>query len=323
MGLCIRDESASVPDYYKQKREAEKQLGRELSHDEFKRSFLHVSERSSLSGGGTSVFDPCVCEMDYTWYTAAGDEILDPFAGGSVRGIVAHQLGRTYTGIELRPEQVDANRIQAAEIIGDNPPEWICGDSANMDALIGGRTFDHIMTCPPYGDLERYSDDPADISNMDDDEFDVTYRNIIAKSVERLRDNRFATVVVGNYRDRKGYLRDLSGITIRAMEDAGARYYNDQILVTPAGSLPIRTRKQFESSRKIGRRHQYVLTFVKGDPRKATERIGSVQLSGLDLSGVQKRTYSFPETANDVTEYLDAQQDAAGAIVASIRAYIS
>lgn len=323
MGLCIRDESASVPDYYKQKREVEKQLGRELSHDEFKRSFLYVPEHSGLSGGGTSVFDPCVCEMDYTWYTAAGDEILDPFAGGSVRGIVAHQLGRTYTGIELRPEQVDANRIQADEILDGDKPEWICGDSANMDALLGGRTFDHIMTCPPYGDLEQYSDDPADISNMDDDEFDVTYRTIIAKAVEHLRDNRFATVVVGNYRDRKGYLRDLSGITIRAMEDAGARYYNDQILVTPAGSLPIRTRKQFESSRKIGRRHQYILTFVKGDPRKATERIGAVQLSGLDLSGVQKRTYAFPETANDVTEYLDTQQDAAGVIVASVRAYIS
>lgn len=323
MGLCIHDESASVPDYYKQKREAEKQLGRELSHDEFKRTFLHVPERSGLSGGGTSVFDPCVCEMDYTWYTAAGDEILDPFAGGSVRGIVAHQLGRTYTGIELRPEQVNANRMQAAEIIGGNPPEWICGDSANMDALLGSRTFDHIMTCPPYGDLEQYSDDPADISNMDNDEFDATYHAIIAKAVEHLRDNRFATVVVGNYRDRKGYLRDLSGITIRAMEDAGARYYNDQILVTPAGSLPIRTRKQFESSRKIGRRHQYILTFVKGDPRKATERIGAVQLSGLDLSGVQKRTYAFPETANDVTEYLDTQQDAAGVIVDSVRAYIS
>lgn len=323
MGLCIRDESASVPDYYKQKREAEKQLGRELSHDEFKRSFLHVSERSSLSRGGTSVFDPCVCEMDYTWYTAAGDEILDPFAGGSVRGIVAHQLGRTYTGIELRPEQVDANRLQAAEIIGDNPPEWICGDSANMDALLDGRMFDHVMTCPPYGDLEQYSDDPADISNMDNDEFDATYRTIIKKAIEHLRDDRFATVVVGNYRDRKGYLRDLVGITVRAMEDAGARYYNDQILVTPAGSLPIRTRKQFESSRKVGRRHQYILTFVKGDPRKATERIGAVQLSGLDLSGVQRRTYAFPETANDVTEYLDAQQDAAGVIVDSVRAHMS
>lgn len=323
MGLLISSASGSVPDYYKQKRAAERREGRTISNEEFERTFLHVPERSGLSGGGTSVFDPCVCEMDYTWYTAAGDEILDPFAGGSVRGIVAHQLGRSYTGIELRPEQVDANRLQAAEIIGDNPPEWICGDSANMGALLDGRTFDHIMTCPPYGDLEQYSDNPADISNMSDDEFDATYRAILTRAVEHLRDDRFATVVVGNYRNRKGYLRDLVGITVRAMDDAGAHYYNDQILITPAGSLPIRTRKQFESSRKIGRRHQYILTFVKGDPRKATERIGAVQLSGLDLSGVQKRTYAFPETANDVTEYLDTQQDAAGVIVDSVRAYIS
>lgn len=320
MGLLFSSKSGQVESYYRQKRAAEQREGRKLTNEEFEQSFLTVPERSSLGGGGTSVFDPCVCEMDYTWYTTAGDEILDPFAGGSVRGIVAHQLGRAYTGIELRPEQVDANRLQAAEIIGDNPPEWICGDSANMDALLGGRTFDHIMTCPPYGDLEQYSDNPADISNMDDDEFDATYRAILTRAVEHLRDDRFATIVVGNYRDRRGYLRDLAGITIRAMEDAGARYYNDQILVTPAGSLPIRTRKQFESSRKIGRRHQYILTFVKGDPKAATERIGPVQLSGLNLSGVQKRTYAFPETANDVTEYLDTQQDAAGVIVDSVRA---
>lgn len=323
MGLLFSSKSGQVPDYYKQKRDAEARLGRELTVEEFERSYLNVPERSGISGGGTSVFDPCLCEMDYIWYTSPGDEILDPFAGGSVRGIVAHQLGRTYTGIELRPEQVDANMLQAEEIADGNPPKWICGDSADMDTYLGGSSFDHILTCPPYGDLERYSDDPADISNMSDADFDATYRLILSKAVQHLRDDRFATIVVGNYRDRGGYLRDLVGLTVRAMEDAGARYYNDQILVTPAGSLPIRVRKQFEASRKVGRRHQYILTFVKGDPRRATERIGAVNVTGLDMSGVQRRTYAFPETANDVTEYLDTQQDAAGVIVDSVRALMS
>jgi len=36
--------------------------------------------------------------------------VLDPFAGGSVRGIVASRLGYRYVGIELRQEQVEANR---------------------------------------------------------------------------------------------------------------------------------------------------------------------------------------------------------------------
>lgn len=231
-----------------------------------------------MSDSGTSVFDPCLCELDYAWFTAVGDAILDPFAGGSVRGIVASAMGRDYTGIELRPEQVEANRRQGDEICGEDAPRWVNGDSLNMDDLLGDAEFDHVFTCPPYGDLEVYSDDPADISNMADDDFDEAYSQIIGLAAKRLKEDRFATIVVGNYRDSKGTLRDLCGITIRAAEQAGLRYYNDLILVTPAGSLPIRVGKQFTASRKVGRRHQYVLNFVKGDPKRATERLGEVSL---------------------------------------------
>jgi tRNA G10 N-methylase Trm11 len=31
-----------------------------------------------------------------------GDNIYDPFCGGSVRGIVAGKMGRDYTGIDVR-----------------------------------------------------------------------------------------------------------------------------------------------------------------------------------------------------------------------------
>lgn len=104
MGLLFSSQAVIDEGYYRKKRSAERRLGKTLTNDEFESAYLNVTERSGLGNGGTSVFDPCVCEMDYTWYTAPGDEILDPFAGGSVRGIVAHQLGRTYTGIELRQE---------------------------------------------------------------------------------------------------------------------------------------------------------------------------------------------------------------------------
>ena len=43
--------------------------------------------------------------------------MLDPFAGGSVRGLVAEYLGYTYTGIELRQEQVEENQKQAKEML--------------------------------------------------------------------------------------------------------------------------------------------------------------------------------------------------------------
>jgi len=65
--------------------------------------------------------------------------------------------------------------------------------------------------------------------------------------------------------------------TIGAFCDAGMALYNDAVLVTALGSLPIRVGAQFGSSRKLGKTHQNVLVFVKGDPRKATEDIGPVE----------------------------------------------
>lgn len=281
-GLTISNLSGRVPDYYWQKQRAEERAGRALTRSEFERDWLEVGDGSSIKYTGTSVFDPVLCELDYAWFSAPGDSVFDPFAGGSVRGIVAERMGRRYTGIELRREQVDANRGQGMAIC-DECPEWVCGDSADMDALLGDRDFDHILTCPPYGDLERYSDDAADLSTMAPEDFDAAYSEILRLAVAHLRQDRFATIVVGDYRDRRGMLRDLAGITVRAMEAAGASLYNDMVMVTPVGSLAVRVPRQFRATRKVGRRHQYVLNFVKGDPRAAVERLGDVEVPDIGV----------------------------------------
>jgi len=49
-------------------------------------------------------------------------------------------------------------------------------------------------------------------------------------------------------------------------------------LVTSVGSLPIRVGRQFASGRKLGKTHQNVLVFVKGDGKKATEACGPVEV---------------------------------------------
>ena len=221
---------------------------------------------SRTSDTGTSIFNAALCEILLAWFSREGDSVLDPFAGGSVRGVVANSMGRRYTGVELRAEQVEANREQGAKICPGKEPRWIIGDSSGIDALAGDAApYDFILTCPPYGDLEEYSDDPADLSHMDVKSFDEAYARIIRKTVGLLATDRFAAVVVGNYRDARGFLVDLAGKTVRMMEDAGAKFYDDFIVVQPCGSLPIRTRKQFLVSRKAGRRHQFALVFCKGN----------------------------------------------------------
>jgi len=280
MGVLFQSKVAQDPAYYAKKRAAEKDAGRKLTNSEFEDLYMKEENKGTLSSTGTSIFDPVLCETQYLWFTKKGDKIIDPFSGGSVRGIVAVETGRSYVGVDLRQEQIDAN-IANASICTNEKPTWICGDSQNIDVLANGK-YDFMFTCPPYGNLEKYSDDPNDLSNMDDSDFDEIYREILHKTVGMLNNDRFASIVVGNYRNKEGILRDLVGLTVRAMEEAGAHYYNDFIYVTPCGSLPIRIGKQFRSSRKAGKTHQYCLNFIKGDSKKATERLGEVEIPDLD-----------------------------------------
>lgn len=243
----------------------------ELAYSGAAKSFDYYRQKEGLretsQEQGTSIFDPALCEAAYRWFCAGGGQVVDPFAGGSVRGIVAAQLGLNYWGCDLRAEQVEANREQAASICGDMKPQWVCGDS--METLATAPSADFIFSCPPYGDLEVYSDDPADLSNMEWHTFVAAYKRIILRAIGKLKDDRFACFVVGDFRDPKGFYRDFVSTTIRAFEECGARLYNEAILVTSVGSASMRVTKQFDASRKMAKTHQNVLVFCKGDPRKA------------------------------------------------------
>lgn len=246
--------------------------GRDPSWDEV---IEEIKKRGNYLHSGTSIFDPVLCELAYTWFTAEGFCVLDPFAGGSVRGIVAHYLGREYVGIDLSAAQIEANEQQAAYIIPDSRPRWIVGNSLTD---MPGEEFDFIFSCPPYYDLEIYSDDPGDLSNYDEYAgFIEDYRAIIGGAVDRLKEDRFACFVVGDVRASDGNYRNFVSDTIAAFRAAGAELYNEAILVTALGSLPIRASHQFEAGRKLGKTHQNVLVFVKGDWRAATEACGDIE----------------------------------------------
>jgi hypothetical protein len=219
----------------------------------------------------TSVFDPVLCELAYKWFCPPGGQIVDPFAGGSVRGLVAGLQGFRYHGIDLRAEQIDANEQQRLTIAPDAPIKWVCGDS--MDEMENAPSSDFVFSCPPYGDLERYSDDPSDLSTMEYHTFLAAYKRIILRCAQNLKDNRLACFVVGDFRDKKtGMYRGFVADTINAFREVGMPLYNDAVLVTAVGSLPIRVSSQFPVGRKLGKTHQNILVFAKGDPRKAFDK---------------------------------------------------
>jgi DNA modification methylase len=269
--LTIRDPNLENLDVFRDKKKKADKEYAVCNPNEMRLADGTVIKRGQ---SGTSIFDPVLCEILYRWFVPGGGTILDPFCGGSVRGIVASFLGHEYTGIDLREEQVAANKAQIAEVEGasvlEHKPRWICGDSTNVRNLIAPWEdgYDFVFSCPPYGDLEVYSDDPADLSTMDYEEFIGAYRKIIYRACSLLKKNRFACFVVGEFRDKKGFYRNFVGETIQAFLDAGLEYYNEAILLTAIGSLPIRAGKQFSAGRKLGKAHQNILVFYKGNDHK-------------------------------------------------------
>ena len=256
-----------------------------------KRLTGNLQDLGSISGlneniNGISIFDPVLCELVYKWFNVPNGKILDCFAGGSVRGIVAAILGYEYLGNDLRSEQIEANRINAKEVLRDAEvyPTWTCGDSLKIDTIAKGYSADLLFSCPPYADLEVYSDAKEDISNMPYKDFISVYREIIRKSCELLKNDRFAVFVVGDVRDKNGFYYDFISDTKKIFIDSGIKLYNELILVNSISSLALAASGHMKY-RKVTKIHQNVLVFYKGDPKNI-----KANYPELDLSYMQDET---------------------------------
>lgn len=244
-----------------------------------------------------STFDPYLCELMYRWFSLPGAHILDPFAGGCVRGLVAAVLGRHYDGIDLSLEQVKANTTQlyktkARYIDIAGSATWLHGDALELlstyDPLedscthvFGGSVYDMVFTCPPYYNLERYTKDPRDLSNAENySAFLNKYSDILYKSSRMLKEDSFFVIVVSEVRENSQSIAQSQYVglvpdTVQILRDqCSLHYYNEIILENAIGSLPIRAPKYFTQTRKIGRHHQNVLVFYKGDLTHIEDKFG-------------------------------------------------
>lgn len=249
----------------RKRRWVEKGIRSEIGRDS---AVIHMDsvKKENNNTNYVSIFDPALCELMYKWFTPfSRSRIIDPFAGGSVRGIVANYLGHKYSGIDIRQEQIDSNREQALEILDiNNQPQWYVGDSnIVLDELASnGNKYDMCLSCPPYGDLEVYSDLDGDISNMSYDDFNIAYRSIIAKTCNMLNVGAFAVFVVGEFRDKNGGYVGFVPNTIKSFMDCGMQYYNEAILSTSIASASMRANGNMKS-KKLVKVHQNILVFKK------------------------------------------------------------
>lgn len=244
---------------------------------------------TSLTGGDfgdASLLDPVLSELMVKWFMPKeenGVNCFDCFAGDTIFGFVSSYLGKNFTGIELREEQADFNnsRVNAFNL----PAKYICDDGRNVLNHIKPETQDLFFSCPPYFDLEVYSDKENDASNQKTyDEFYAILDTAFTNAIKCLKNNRFAVVVVGDVRnERTGAYYDFMGSVKETFKREGMLLYNEMILINSFGTAGFRAASSMKY-RKITKVHQNVLVFYKGDQKSIKDLFGEVEVGEINES---------------------------------------
>lgn len=298
--LLLNDVCIKYNDLYQRTRKHREELG--VSFKEYLDKYVpdDVKERevSKVTATGVSLFDPVLSEICCRWFTpGAGAKIFDCFAGDTQKGFVFGQCGYEFIGIELRQEQVDINnRVLADRSL---PVKYICDDGRNVANHFEPESQDLLFSCPPYYNLEHYSDLENDASNQGTyEDFIEILRDAFTVSIGCLKDNRFAVIVVGDVRDkRSSFYYDLCGDIKRIFKDGGMSLYNEIILVETGASTALRASRNMDT-RKVGKCHQNILVFYKGKPKDIKKHFPKIEFTQDELALFAKEQGCEEETSN-------------------------
>jgi DNA-binding transcriptional regulator YiaG len=157
---------------------------------------------------------PGVVENLLWLYTEPGQIVFDPFAGAGTTIHVAKQMGRRVWA----SDRVSASEYPTLPIhTHDISTGWPDGAPSKVD---------FVLLDPPYWiqAAGRYSDDPADLSNMTLDDFMAAWSSTVKSCAEHLRAGGRLAFIVSPAQDgdlATGVVVDLAWVMYRACDDAG------------------------------------------------------------------------------------------------------
>ncbi len=235
-----------------------RRLTGETGHDGT-RNEVFRADHDSIYTGTMSVFPAPLMEMIIVRYGGEiGSTILDAFAGGPPRGLVSAIMGHKYTGFEIRQEQIDENEalLDRLKLTG---AQYVLGDGRFLDI---DQQFDFGCTCPPYFNLEVYSDGGNDLSNLSTySEFNASMWCCANAYRERIKPGGFVAIIVGLFRDKKtGELIDFPADTVENFRDAGFIYWQNIVLSKNFASAAVRAGNSW-LGKKLVPRHENLLIF--------------------------------------------------------------
>ncbi len=157
-------------------------------------------------------------------YTRPGEIVLDPFLGGGTTAIEARNLGRRCIGIDLNPAlitqlETTLTRAQGVALMtGDSTDaDTYDGDVRLALAGMGATHVQLVILHPPYHDIIRFSEHPADLSNQGSvDAFSAGLEQTIKLCHELLEPKRYMAIVMGDIVTRGKYIP----LAFQAMQSA-------------------------------------------------------------------------------------------------------
>ena len=182
-------------------------------------------------------------------FTRAGETVLDPFIGSGTTAIEANRLKRRYIGIELSPKVTQLARQRTFDDMlempdysssvdpgfspDDNSLGIINGDSAAPE--IAGKVFaklaetesrkvQFLIMHPPYHNIIKFSDHPADLSNCANvDEFVRRFLVVYNNVAGFLDCERYFALVIGDIYQKKEWIPLQNLITAKLLATGGLR----------------------------------------------------------------------------------------------------
>jgi len=217
------------------------------------------------------------------FFTKPGQRVLDPFLGSGSTLVSCAQCGRIGTGIELVEQWADVARRRVASEESELDQTILAGDAREIMLTLEDKSFDFIVTSPPYwmilrkdrdhkvkaerkakGLDTRYSDDANDLGNLESyDDFLGELGKVFAQCKRVLKNRRYMCVVVSDFRHNSKFVAYHADIG-RLVESVGLSLEGITILAQDSKNLyPYGIPYAFVSNIH----HQYILVFRRKDVR--------------------------------------------------------
>lgn len=219
-----------------------------------------------------SEFHAGLCENIVHYWSMVGDTIVDPFAGRMTRAFVSASLGREYYGYDVSSETVEKVREEMSRHDFDGHYDIIESDGCEMKHT-DDECANLVMTCPPYGDIERYESAEGQLSDLRKYEDFCDRIQVCGNNIERvLKPGGFCVWVCGDWR-RDGEYKPFHSDTINMFTQSGLKLHDIIVMKNDTIFAALQAGK-CASKRYTAKVHEFILVFRKeGELEYSSDKI--------------------------------------------------